>query len=159
LAFGVDCAAADPSISCRKHNVGSVKWILEILEWAWRLFKPQQERRILIVEDNPDDVELLQAALRPQKGFTVAVAHTAEAALALIARNQIAVAFVDLGLQYMPGAELVERIWLTSPNSRIVVITGDVRGVERIDFTKWIILMQKPPNAEQINDILRALKL
>jgi DNA-binding response OmpR family regulator len=65
--------------------------------------------RILIVEDNPDIVANLDAFLQPL-GYTVVVARTGPAGLALGAQGGFDALVLDLGLPGMDGLEVCRRL-------------------------------------------------
>jgi DNA-binding NtrC family response regulator len=84
---------------------------------------------ILIVEDNPTDVELmlhaLEAAdLKPLGGdFEMAVRPTAEGALKLLGERAVDVVLTDMVLPGMDGLDLVNRLQTIDPNLPVLVVT------------------------------------
>src|SRR5215471_21580449 len=67
------------------------------------------ERRVLVVEDDPDGQEVVMRLLRHHH-FTVDAAPTAEDALFMLAQEQYALAVVDLALPRLSGWELLQSI-------------------------------------------------
>lgn len=134
----------------------TVKPFLELFDWLW--LKRKKKRRILIVEDNPSDAELLLFCLR-QHGYEATVAETAEAARALIARNSLSIIFVDMRLTYMNGWELVSIIWKYSPKSLVVVVAGMMDDLLKIkSFDRPLVVLQKPPTVSTVGEILIRFK-
>jgi signal transduction histidine kinase len=87
-------------------------------------------RRVLIVDDNPDVVEVLAELLR-MSGHEVAVAHDAPEALRLAGPFQPEVAVLDIGLPVMDGYELARRLRLGDPALRLVALTGYGQAEDR----------------------------
>lgn len=65
--------------------------------------------RLLVVEDNPDIAEGLEANLESE-GFTVEVARDGRVALAAVQQARPDLIVLDLGLPRMDGCELLERL-------------------------------------------------
>ncbi len=135
----------------------TIKPLLELLEWSILRFR-MKKLRVLVVEDNPDDIELLAFCLRKYKVYPK-IAHNAEAAIALIEQNNLDIIFVDMRLPYMPGWELIRIIRQHSPESLIVGVMGDVSDVQRIEWGDQLFLLtQKPPTVEWVRKLLRRFK-
>lgn len=82
--------------------------------------------RVLIVEDNPGDVRLLQEALYDVEAHHVKLtsADTLSDAMELLQNKQFDVALVDLSLPDADGLESVERLQARAPGLPILVLTG-----------------------------------
>ncbi len=84
---------------------------------------------ILIVEDNPTDVELMlhaleQADLKPLGGdFDMEVRPTAEGALKLLSEQAVDLVLTDMMLPGMDGLDLVSRIQVIDRNLPVLVVT------------------------------------
>lgn len=84
---------------------------------------------ILIVEDNPTDVELMlhaleEADLKPLGGeFEMEVRATAEGALALLKERAVDLVLTDMMLPVMDGLDLVSRLQTIDPNLPVLVVT------------------------------------
>lgn len=91
--------------------------------------KPKAPFTILIVEDNPTDVELMlhaleQADLKPLGGdFDMEVRATAEGALKLLSEQAIDLVLTDMMLPGMDGLDLVSRIQVIDRNLPVLVVT------------------------------------
>jgi PAS domain S-box-containing protein len=88
--------------------------------------------QVLIVEDNPADVRLLQEALYDVQAYDVRLTHaeTLAAAAALLEEREFDVALVDLSLPDADGLESIERLQTRAPRLPIVVLTG----IDNSDF-------------------------
>src|SRR5437763_8122993 len=69
----------------------------------------QAEARLLVVEDDPNILELLSASLR-FAGFTVATAHDGEEAVAAVAEHRPELIVLDVMLPDLDGFEVVRRL-------------------------------------------------
>ncbi|MBI4511302.1 MAG: response regulator [Deltaproteobacteria bacterium] len=82
--------------------------------------------KVLVVEDNPGDVRLLQEVLREAGARTVQIAHVSRLgdALSRIEERDIDVVLLDLSLPDSRGLETVERIRAAAPDLPVVILTG-----------------------------------
>ncbi len=81
------------------------------------------QRRVLIVDDDPDMGQLLEASLR-DVGFDPVVIDRPTAALAALATQDFDVVLTDLEMPEMNGLELCEKIVGAYPDLPVVVITA-----------------------------------
>ena len=81
---------------------------------------------LLLIEDNPDDVLLLQLLLseRPEDHFVVRHAGTLGQALEVASQTEPAVALVDLGLPDANGLDVVAGLRAALPHLPLVILTG-----------------------------------
>src|SRR5260370_42132801 len=81
--------------------------------------------KILLVEDNPGDVRLLQEAFAEIAGmrFQFVLCQTVQAALEWLAKGRPDVCLLDLGLPDAQGLQAVQSIHGESPDLPIVVLT------------------------------------
>lgn len=138
----------------------TIQWLLELGSWLWGKSKDKRlEGYILIVEDNADDAALLNRCLAKHK-LRATITNTAEGALALIERNSIKAAFIDLRLTFMPGWKLIPLIRNRSPGTLVIVLCGEVRDIENItEAHVWpIVIIKKPPTVDTIERLLAHLK-
>lgn len=140
-----------------------VKSALEVMTWIATFWKPKKSskhrKNVLIVEDNPDDANMLVRCLE-MNGLSAVVSETAEGAKVLIARNSLSIAFIDMRLRHMDGWDLIPLIWALSPHTLVVVVCGELSDVSRISSIHFhpIIVMRKPPTVESIQYLLSHLK-
>lgn len=138
---------------------------LEAFEWLWSWAKkkkqvePKKIPRILVVEDNADDSFLLSEHLE-YCGKSATFVRNAEAAEAMIHRNNIDLIFVDLRLTYMNGWDLIPLVWTHSPHSIVVVICTMMEDLVNIPKPhKFFIVMSKPIQAEELCQLFETLKI
>jgi PAS domain S-box-containing protein len=90
-------------------------------------------RRILVVDDNPDAVELLKDALEAL-GYTVEAAHDGPQALKAAETFKPEIALLDIGLPVMDGYELARRLRSLAglpPDLQLVAVTGYGQEADR----------------------------
>lgn len=92
----------------------------------------ESERRILIVEDNPDSRQMLETLLRVD-GHEVFTASDGLQGLEAIESQRPDVALIDIGLPQLNGYELAKRVRAEFPsdNLRLVALTGYGREEDR----------------------------
>src|SRR5262249_43365092 len=116
-----------------------------------------RSERILVVDDNEDAAEMLEAALT-QLGYRVTVAHDGPTALQLSERVQPDFALLDIGLPVMDGYELAERLRAQRGDGRLVLIAisgyGQERDRERSEAAGFDRHLVKPI---QLNELEQAL--
>ncbi|HEX8952236.1 MAG TPA: sigma-54 dependent transcriptional regulator, partial [Polyangia bacterium] len=81
------------------------------------------ERRVLIVDDEPDMGMLMDAGLRAI-GIDTRVSTSPAEGLALVGAEEFDVVLTDLQMPGMSGLELCERIVAQRPDIPVVVVTG-----------------------------------
>jgi CheY-like chemotaxis protein len=81
------------------------------------------KKRVLVVDDNPDQVQTLAVLLR-ESGHRVECATSALFALTLAKQFKPEFVFLDLGMPYMDGYEAVRRFRSAFPDARMFAITG-----------------------------------
>ena len=81
--------------------------------------------RVVIADDTPDIRMLLRWSLEPDDRFEIVgeAANGAEA-LSLIAENTVDAILLDLAMPVMDGLQAIPKIKDTSPDTRIVVLSG-----------------------------------
>jgi len=90
---------------------------------------PAERRKILVVEDEPDILELVRVALEAE-GFSVVAAGDGELGWALARRERPAALVLDLMLPKLGGMELCKRIRGTRETAGIPVVMLTARGTE-----------------------------
>ena len=116
-----------------------------------------QTRRVLVVDDSPDQLELLAELLRA-RGYEVIEAHDASEALRLISDQKPHACVIDIGLPDMDGYELARKLREIpeTRDSRLIAVTGygtkaDKHLFEEAGFDYYF---PKPTN---IDELYRAL--
>lgn len=117
--------------------------------------------KLLLVEDNPDDVALTRRALtRARIGNDVAVAGDGEQALDILyrdvldGRKDIGLVLLDLGLPKLDGREVLERVW-TDRRLRhipVIVLTGSARDEDMVRSYKGgaVAFLRKPVQVDRL---------
>lgn len=90
------------------------------------MFKPADALRILLVEDNPGDQELVRLYMAQASASPVELAcvGSLSAARQMIEPNELDVVLLDLGLPDGRGLEVVDRMRSMAADVPIVVLTG-----------------------------------
>jgi two-component sensor histidine kinase len=90
--------------------------------------------RILLVEDNPGDVRLLQEMFSSEPAGTFELTHMPRLGMALnhLAKGGVDIVLLDLGLPDGDGLDIVRRVRRLAPKVPLIVLTGrdDDKAVE-----------------------------
>lgn len=80
---------------------------------------------IILVEDEPDILILLQRLLRPLAGnYTIVLAHDGAAALEQVKRRQVPLMITDYNMPAMNGLQLTAAVKSHSPSTKIALVTA-----------------------------------
>lgn len=82
---------------------------------------PGDRPRILVVDDHPENLELLEALLVPQ-GYEVVRASTGEEALKRLSSNAVALMLLDVMMPGINGYEVIRRVRQDSANGQIPIV-------------------------------------
>ena len=93
--------------------------------------------KVLLVEDNPGDADLVQEYLSQarQAVFEVECVPRLASAISLLERDQFDIILLDLGLPDSSGLETLSRILEAAPRTATVVLTGlddELTGMEAV---------------------------
>jgi CheY-like chemotaxis protein len=117
-----------------------------------------QGRRVLVVDDNPDHLELLADLLRA-RGYEVTEARDASEALRVISDQKPHACVIDIGLPDMDGYELARKLREIpeTRDSRLIAVTGygtkaDTHLFKEAGFDHYF---PKPTNIEELSRALR----
>src|SRR5262245_21118175 len=80
--------------------------------------------RILVIDDNPNVVDILGRCLR-EEGYGVLSALTSDEGLKLAILSRPELVLRDLALPGTNGIELLKRIRSTNPTARVIIVTGN----------------------------------
>ena len=96
-----------------------------------------QGRRVLVVDDNPDHLELLADLLR-ERGYEVIEARDASEALRVISDQKPHACVIDIGLPDMDGYELARKLREIpeTRDSRLIAVTGYGTKADRHSLKK-----------------------
>jgi CheY-like chemotaxis protein len=113
-----------------------------------------QTKRVLVVDNNPDHLELLAALLR-SRGYEVTEARDACEALLLVSGRKAHACVIDIGLRGMDGYELARmlREIPETRDSRLIAVTGYGTKADTHLFTEagFDHYFPKPPDIEELN--------
>ena len=84
----------------------------------------EPEKTVLIVDDEPQMLRLLQAMLGPQRVEVLSAPRPSDA-LRICGERIIDVLISDCSMPEMDGGKLAERVWKLHPNAAILLISGD----------------------------------
>lgn len=118
---------------------------------------PQAEQAVLVVDDEPQSVQLLEITLGAD--HKVYGAGSGEDALELLARHpEIAVAIVDQRMPGMSGSELISRTMQMFPHLIRVILTGytDIESlIQAINAGEVYRYLTKPWNPDELGGVVR----
>ena len=81
-------------------------------------------KTVLIVDDDPQMLRLLQAMLGPRRVEVLAAPRPSDA-LRICGERPIDVLISDVHMPEMDGGKLAERVWKLYPNAAILLISGE----------------------------------
>ncbi len=117
------------------------------------------ERIALVVEDDPAAADIVRLQLEAQ-GFTVALATTAEAGLAIAAERPLSLITLDILLPDMDGWEFLARVKQVPALQRIPVVIISMAADRTHAFALGAAaVMQKPISREELHTALVELGL
>ncbi|KUK44880.1 MAG: PAS domain S-box protein [Methanothrix sp.] len=91
--------------------------------------------RILIIEDDPDDVELVLLGFSKHEEFFVDIATTGEEGLEKIPKTRYDLVSVDFALPGISGLDVLEEIRKADQDVPVVMVTG--RGTEELQVVAF----------------------
>jgi two-component system cell cycle sensor histidine kinase/response regulator CckA len=86
----------------------------------------REDRRILVVDDEPFVLIVLQRLLR-ESSFFVGAAHSGAEALEVFSQGPWDLVITDRAMPEMDGEQLAERIKKAAPGTPVILITGYAR--------------------------------
>lgn len=88
--------------------------------------KPEEDIRVLLIEDNPGDVRLIRETLRDAGDHHITLDHAdcLKAALEVLSRDEHDLILLDLSLPDSHGLETVEKTEAAAPDVPVVILTG-----------------------------------
>ena len=113
---------------------------------------PLKGRRILIVDDHPDTLDMLSQACAANLAAAVS-ATSARAALALVESEQPDALITDIGLRGEDGVWLLNEVRRIRPSLPVIALTG--RSPEDALAAGFDAVLLKPTDPWQLCDELR----
>ena len=83
-----------------------------------------QQGTILLVDDNPDIVDILAETIEVHTSFNVMKAHSAKEGFEVLKNHKIDVIILDLMMPVMDGIEMFKLIRNRSINAPVIFLTG-----------------------------------
>ncbi len=114
--------------------------------------------RVLLVDDEPDQVALLRAMLTPL-GMEVSTAESAELALSQFQKHPVDVVVTDLNLPGASGIDLIRNLRKAENPPAVVLITGEGSVTSAVDALKLgaTDYLQKPVDPMRLVTLLQEL--
>jgi DNA-binding NtrC family response regulator len=114
--------------------------------------------RVLLVDDEPDQLALLRAMLTPL-GMEVATAESAEQAVAAFRRHPVDVVVTDLHLPGASGIDLIRELRQVETPPAVVLITGEGSVASAVEALKLGAsdYLQKPVDPMRLVTLLQEL--
>jgi CheY-like chemotaxis protein len=111
-------------------------------------------RTVLIVDDDPQILRLVQKMLGPRK-VNVLVAPRPSAALRICEEQKVDLLIADMSLPEMDGDRMAERILKLQPGASVLLISGHYKDVPpRLSHVRFL---RKPFFPSQLIEHLREL--
>ncbi|MET0401023.1 MAG: response regulator [Cystobacter sp.] len=124
---------------------------------GWSMAGPrrfQQTRRVLVVDDDPDNARML-AELLGEEGYDVKVAPGGEVALKMWDDRLFDAALLDAVMPDLSGWEVARELRRRSPHALLAIVTGmDVRGQNRANLALVDAVFRKPIDVGALDEFL-----
>jgi two-component system, cell cycle sensor histidine kinase and response regulator CckA len=124
---------------------------------GWSMAGPrrfQQTRRVLVVDDDPDNARML-AELLGEEGYDVKVAPGGEVALKMWDDRLFDAALLDAVMPDLSGWEVARELRQRSPHVLLAIITGmDIRGQNRANLALVDAVFRKPIDVGALDEFL-----
>ncbi|WP_043406936.1 response regulator [Archangium violaceum] len=114
----------------------------------------QQTRRVLVVDDDPDNARMMAEVLG-EEGYDVKVANSGDVALKMWDERRYDAALLDAVMPDMSGWEVARELRKRSPQALLAIVTGmDVRGQNRANLALVDAVFRKPIDVGALDDFL-----
>ncbi len=119
---------------------------------------PVEKQKILIVDDDPSIVDLLEQFLQ-RKGFECKTAENGQKALELLENSPFTIVITDLIMPQIDGLELLKIIKESWPDTDVIVMTGYTKNFTYTDVIRAGAndFVQKPFTLDEIEAKLQRL--
>ncbi|HUP04720.1 MAG TPA: response regulator [Bryobacteraceae bacterium] len=115
----------------------------------------QGERTILVVDDDPQILRLLESMLKPRRVRVIAAARPSEA-LQIASRQTVHLLISDLKMPEMDGGELAERVLELRPEASVLLISG-TQPETKLGREEGVHFLRKPFFPSELMEQLRQL--
>lgn len=115
--------------------------------------------RILILDDEPDIVEMVKLAMEAFGGYQVATCLTAEEARQAVLANPVDLAIIDLNLEKENGLQFLQWFRRSHPTVPVAVLTGlDPEVVQpKLVELEVLEIIAKPLTIPQLQQRIQAI--
>lgn len=118
--------------------------------------KKKRTINILIVDDEEEICKILYKMLLAE-GHKVKIAFISKKALGLLEKEYFDLVFLDVFMPGISGVEILDKIAVISPDTRVVMMTGkiiDNNFIRKMKIKGALRCIQKPFKLEEIENIL-----
>ena len=116
----------------------------------------QTARTVLIVDDDPQILKLLEKMLRPQI-FKILVAPRPSQALEICGREPVHLLISDIAMPEMDGTKLMAKVLQLQPEASVLLISGHYREEPRAARNGRVKFLKKPFFPSDLLTALREL--
>jgi DNA-binding NtrC family response regulator len=102
-----------------------------------------KSRTILIVDDDPQILRLVEKMVKPRAGVEILLAPLPSAALRIYELQPVHVMISDVSMPEMDGIKLAERVLKLQPATQVLLISGQDPG-RRSPKSPSVRFLQKP---------------
>lgn len=114
-----------------------------------------EQKRVLVVDDDAEIRELLASTLR-SRSLEVDRAHDGREALAMMRENQYAVVLLDLLMPEMNGFEVLDEMDEQTRPVVLVITGADQSTVEQLDSRIVHGVVRKPFDPHELAEVVRS---
>ncbi len=116
-------------------------------------------KRILVVDDDPDIRRIVLLALSDDSPYTIQAVSSAEAALLHISRNPVDLLFTDIRMPGMSGLDLVRQVHELDPKTAVVIFTVSPEELtpQRAEELQVDYLLAKPVEPDKLRQVVDTL--
>jgi CheY-like chemotaxis protein len=114
------------------------------------------DRRVLVIDDDARIADLVATMLQTL-GYTATVALTGDEALRIVGSMPPDLVLLDMTMPGIAGAELLDALLQSSPQTPVVVMTGDPARADGMLQRGAIGYLAKPFRVEALNEKLREI--
>ncbi len=126
----------------------------EEVSWAAGPRRFQQTRRVLVVDDDLDNAQMMAEVLS-EEGYDVKVAHDGETALRMWEERRYDAALLDAVMPDISGWDVARELRQRSPQALLAMVTGmDVRGQSRANLALVDAVFRKPIDVGVLDEFL-----
>ncbi|MEZ5347018.1 MAG: sigma-54 dependent transcriptional regulator [Pyrinomonadaceae bacterium] len=112
-------------------------------------------RKVLVIDDDVSTLEMMRFQLESEN-FKVSTANNGKIGLEFIKESGFDLILTDLNLPDIDGIEMVRRSKETSPETEVIMITGDGSSAKAVEATKAgaFYYVEKPVDFEELSILM-----